>query len=262
MAIVAGCGLVRPPAAVAGSFLQPAGHGQVIVTTRFERSDRYFDHSGKLIPVRNYRKLELQAWSEYGLSDATTLIFAPSVSDMRTSVPPTPVHRAMSIRNIYARVEAGARFRLYRSAESVFSVQATAGLGGKVGGGASFGLRQERNEFDIRFLYGRHIRIRDRSGFLDIQGGYRLRSGAANEWRADLTFGLQLHERWTLLLQSFNQLSGKRGLTPAKRSSKLQASLVYQLYRNWSLQAGVFTTVAARNARRDSGMIAAVWRSF
>jgi hypothetical protein len=245
----------------AGAFLQPQGRGQVIITGRFERSDRYFDNLGRLRPVRDYRKFELQAWSEYGLNDAVTLIFAPSFSDMRTSVPPTPVHREMSVRNIYARVEAGARFRLFRSEDSAASIQVTAGLGGKVGGGASFGLRQERNELDIRLLHGRNFEIANRRGFVDLQGGYRLRSGAADEWRVDITAGLHLRECW-MLLQSFNLLAGRYGTFQAKRNSKLQASLVYRIDRNWSVQAGVFTTIAARNARRDSGMIAAAWRSF
>jgi len=262
-ALAAVAGMAWPvPDANAGAFLQPQGRGQVIVTGRFERSDRYFDNSGKLRPVREYRKFEFQAWSEYGLNDAVTLIFAPSASDMRTSVPPTPVHREMSVRNIYTRVEAGARFRLYRSVDNAVSVQVTAGLGGKIGGGASFGLRQERNELDIRLLYGRNFEVASWRGYVDIQGGYRLRSGAADEWRADLTAGLHVRERWMLLLQSFNLLAGRYGTFPARRSSKLQASLVYRIGPHWSVQAGVFTTIAARNVRRDSGMIAAVWRSF
>lgn len=261
LAAVAGM-VWHAPYVRAGAFLQPQGRGQVIITGRFERSDRYFDNLGRLRPVRDYRKFELQAWSEYGLNDAVTLIFAPSFSDMRTSVPPTPVHREMSVRNIYARVEAGARFRLFRSEDSAASIQVTAGLGGKAGGGASFGLRQEGNELDIRLLYGRNFEIANRRGFVDLQGGFRLRSGAADEWRVDITTGLHLRERWMLLLQSFNLLAGRYGTFQAKRSSKLQASLVYRIDRNWSLQAYVFTTIAARNARRDSGMIAAAWRSF
>ena len=181
---------------------------------------------------------------------------------MRTSVPLTPVHREMSVSNIYACVEAGARFRLFRSEDSAASIQVTAGLVGKVGGGASFGLRQERNELDIRLLYGLNFEIANRRGFVDLPGGYRLRSGVEDEWRVDISVGLHLRERWILLLQSFNLLAGRYGTFQAKRSSKLQASLVYCIDRNWSAQAGIFTTIAARNARRDSGMIAAAWRSF
>lgn len=251
-----------PLPALAGAFLQSPGAGEVIVSARFERSDRFFDSSGKLVPVRDYRKFEMQAWMEYGLYESLTLIFAPSITRLGSSAPPTPVRMETAVFDVHAHVEAGARFRLYRSGDSVVSVQATARLRQPLEGAFARLVRDERNEIDVRLLYGRSFSFGAFSGYADIQSGYRYRAGAGDEWRSDLSLGLNMRPGWMLLLQNFNLVAWRRGAAPAKRSHKLQASLVYSPTPRWAIQAGLFTTLAARNARRDHGMIAAVWRKF
>ncbi len=246
----------------AGAFLLEAGTGQIIISTRFEQSDRYFDRAGKLMPVRDYRKFEFQVWMEYGLTDDITLIFAPSMSHLSSSMPPTPVQAELKVQNTYGHAEAGARMRLHQSEAGVFSVQATVRIGEKIHGMAAPLVRQEANELDLRILYGRKFSLGKFSGYLDAQTGYRFRAGLGDEWRTDLTLGIAIYRNWTVLLQNFNLVAQKTARDPAKRSHKLQTSLVYTFSPQWSFQAGVFTTVAARNARQDSGVIAAVWRKF
>lgn len=246
----------------AGAFLQEPGKGQIIITSRFEQSDRHFDGAGKLQPVRAYRKFEFQVWMEYGLSDDLTLIVAPSMTHLSSSMPPTPVQAEMNVRNGFGHMEAGARIRLHQSGYGVFSVQATVRVGAKLHGIHAPLVRQEANEMDVRLLYGRNFSLGRATGYFDAQTGYRMRAGHADEWRADLTAGFNIYRNWLLLLQNFNLVAQRTIRDPAKRSHKFQSSLVYRLTPNWSVQAGVFTTLAARNARRDHGMIAAVWRKF
>src|SRR5665213_2208422 len=69
----------------AAAFLEPAGQGQVIVTTSFTDSANAFDASGRLVPVASYRKFELNAWMDYGLTDWLTLIVDPSADDIVNS---------------------------------------------------------------------------------------------------------------------------------------------------------------------------------
>lgn len=242
--------------------MQPPGRGQVIVTSRFESSDTYADKAGKVLPVRDYRKFELQAWVEYGLNDFITLIAAPSVAQVQSSLQANPVRREANIRDTYGRVEAGARFRLYQSDAGVVSVQATASIANTIASARVAGPSDSGSAFDVRLLYGRNFQVGRWRGYVDVQGGYRIRAGAPNEWRSDLTLGFHVRHNWMLILQSFNAIAMRTARTPASRRHKVQASLVYRLNQDWSVQAGVFRTFAARNARRDHGYIAAIWRRF
>ncbi|MDP4593938.1 MAG: hypothetical protein NWT00_05135 [Beijerinckiaceae bacterium] len=251
-----------PAAALAGAFMQPAGHGQAIITARFETSDTYLDSSGLARPVRDYRKFELQSWLEYGWNDAVTLIFAPSASQISTSLQANPLRRETKVSDTYTRVEAGARFRIHQSSIGAVAFQATAAVTEKLASANQFGIRYDRNELDLRLLFGRNFSFGTWSGYLDLQGGYRLRAGAPNEWRGDITNGMHILPQWLLLVQNFNLIAHKDAHKPGKRSHKAQVSLVYKLTGQWSLQAGSFTTFSARNARRDHGWLLAIWRGF
>jgi protein XagA len=248
--------------AQAGAFMQPRGHGQVIVTGRFERSDTYLGRNGRLQPVRDYRKFELQAWAEYGLTDQLTLIAAPTVLRVTTSVPANPLRRETGLRDTYGRMEVGARLKLWTIAGGILSVQATGAFSQKIGGANSAGITYDRNALDLRLLYGRNFQLGTKRGFVDVQSGYRVRAGAPDEWHTDLTIGLQLYPRWTTLLQSFNLVTMPYRLAPRRRIHKLQTSVVYRFTKRWAVQAGTFSTFAARNARRDHGYIAALWHHF
>ncbi len=246
----------------AGAFMQPSGRGQVIITARFEASDTYLDSRGRRQPVRDYRKFELQAWTEYGLTGNVTLIAAPSAMRIATSVQANPVRRAAEVRDTYGKVEAGARFRVWSLVGGIMSLQATAALSAKVEQANQAGIRYDRNEIDLRVLYGRNFNWRSWRGFVDIQTAYRMRAGALDEWCSDITLGVQASQRWMLLVQNFNVVALPGRTMARRRSHKLQMSLVYRFAQNWSAQAGMFTTFAARRARRDKGYIAALWRTF
>ncbi|MGE3246314.1 MAG: hypothetical protein AB7J19_08270, partial [Beijerinckiaceae bacterium] len=256
---IACLGLSSP--SLAGAILQPEGQGQIIVSGRFEQSDQFFDAQGRLRPVRDYRKFEIQAWMEYGYSKKLTLILAPATTRLQTSQPPTPVSPEMRIRDTYGHLEAGGRYHLADFAGGVLSVQATGRVAQELTG-ATRGLRQDRNEADARLLYGRSFQVWRWAGYFDLQTGYRLRAGAANEWRTDMTLGFHLRPGWTMIWQVFNLVAWRTTREPAKRSHKLQTSLVYKINDAWSIQAGTFATIAAQNARWDKGFVAAVWRRF
>jgi protein XagA len=71
----------------AGAWLMPPGQGQVIAGTAFSGSNRAFDAHGNLIPVPSYKKFELGAYIEYGLTDWLTLVAAPAYDVIRQPSP-------------------------------------------------------------------------------------------------------------------------------------------------------------------------------
>jgi hypothetical protein len=67
-----------------------------------------------------------------------------------------------------------------------------------------------------------------------------------------------------LLAQCFNTLSAGAGAPNFHDwdQSVVEVSAVYALDEVWSLQAGAFASVVARNTNSERGVTVAVWRKF
>ena len=80
-----------------------------------------------------------------------------------------------------------------------------------------------------------------------------------SELRADLTFGVRPLPQWAVLAQLFNVVSegASQPIYPSYDYSKFQLSVIYDLNRQWSLQAGGFTAARAKvpavNSASSSG---------
>lgn len=242
--------------ACAGAFMQEPGKGQLIVTSTFDRSDRFFDAAGRLQPLAQYRKFEMTTYVEYGAMDWLTIILAPSSSQSAGSI------GAIETADRYGRLEAGARIRLWRDENAIVSWQASVRAPYAFDVGLPPGLRKEVVEYDVRGLYGYAFRLLERDGFFGAELAYRTRLGAPDEWRADLTLGYRFLPQFLVLAQSFNVVSSAGAAFPRRRWHKAQVSGVYDLGARWSLQAGVYLTFAGVNMRREQGVIGGVWRAF
>lgn len=242
----------------AAAFLDPAGQGEVIVTTSFTDSANAFDASGRLVPVASYRKFELTAWTDYGLTDWLTLIFAPAADDIVNSNNPTSTYRGLGT------TEAGLRVPIVQSGSSILSAQATGLVPGSFDKNNAALAGINSFESDARILYGASFELWGFSSFVDAEAGYRWYQIGPGEVRADLTFGIRPVANIQLLAQSFNIISVGPGVAyaPNLRSDKLQASAVYDFDKAWSAQLGAFATIAAVNARRERGLVTAVWYRF
>jgi hypothetical protein len=103
------------------------------------------------------------------------------------------------------------------------------------------------------------------TGRLDVQVAQRLRfGGPPDEFRTDVTFGLWPHDRWLVLMQSFNVISEGAGSWgyPSYAYYKLQLSAVYALTPALSLQLGGYTTYWGRNALQENGLVLGAWYKF
>jgi hypothetical protein len=76
-----------------------------------------------------------------------------------------------------------------------------------------------------------------------------------------VTLGVRPLPQWLLLVQLLNVISEGAipPLFPSYDYSKLQVSVVHDLTRQWSLQAGGFTTYSGRNALQENGLIMGAW---
>jgi hypothetical protein len=258
LALVAGLvGLSSP--AFAGAWTLPAGDGQVIVTSLASFAEQAFGSARAMQPAARYRKLELQALIEYGLTNRLTAIAMPSLQSIDIA-PPMDARRGG-----VGYSEFGARYRVWETNGWVFSGQASVRVPGTddIANPAAIGYTDF--EFDIRALAGTSFPLCGFPAFVDLQAAHRFRvGGPPDEFRADVTLGINVTQRLMLLAQSFNVISEGAG-APGFSSYdyfKLQLSAVYALTPALSLQLGGYATYAGRNALQEDALIFAAWYRF
>lgn len=241
-----------PAPARAGAWTLPEGQGQII------QSLFGWIGWGAAPPKARQDKIETQTYLQYGVTDRLTVLGVAAVERYAVSAP----------RDVYVGLDttgAGIRARVWSNDAWTFALEATAFYGGVTdgnrpaqAGGAGWGA-------DARALAGYNLTLAGRPAFVDAQAGYRLRTrGPPDEWKGDLTLGVEAAPRVQILLQAFNTVSqgaGRAGFA-AWEAHKGQVSLVYALDDKWSVQIGGFSTIWRRNAASEYGAILAVWRRF
>ncbi len=245
-----------PAAALAGAWTWPEGTGQAILSLEDGEGD--FGGQTGARAVRETR-LETSLDVEYGVRDWLTAFVHTGLENYAIAAPIADSYRGLD----YSA--AGLRARLFSSQSLVWSVEGTA-----LAPGAEDALRpaQAGNtgfDSDWRTLVGSSFVLGSWQSFLDASLGYRTRAaGPPDEWRADLTFGVHPRQDLTIMAQSFNSVSnGSRApLFPAEQTMTVEPSLVYDFDKNWSAQFGMYTTVKAVNANRETGIVVALWRRF
>ncbi len=248
--------------AEAGAFREPPGTGEIITSASFSGSTRSFDASGKLIPVRSYSKFELGTYIDYGLTDWLTLVATPSLDHIHTQAADGHSETATGLGD----TGLGARAGFYPTPDLVFSVQGLLRppLALQPNPTAQWFEHSHIWSGELRGLAGTSLEIAGFAAFANVEAGYRWNGTmTANEWRADLTFGLHATPRVLILLQTFAAISdGRTESNPSYYWDKGQISGVYAFDAAWSAQIGCFATLAGRNAAREIGPFTALWYRF
>ncbi|PXA80289.1 hypothetical protein DMC25_21215 [Caulobacter sp. D4A] len=242
--------------AEAAAWTQPKGGAEVIVSLRAQDSTHGFDAGGGAVDIVDYRKTELQAFAEYGLTDRLTLGLQGSVRRLRT---------ANGRADEPGHIEVGVRYRLLARDGWVMSNQTSVRL---PGGDADPGAAQKGSpdaEYDSRLLVGWSGTLGGREVFADVQGGLRRRDGdPPDERRFEATLGVRPRRQIMLMGQAYavSSLGAGQGGYEAYRYLNLELSAVYALPAGWSAQAGLTGTASGRNALRERGAVVALWRRF
>jgi hypothetical protein len=243
----------------AGAWTPEAGHGEIIVTTLFDQSNAGFDQAGRFAPAPRYRSWQTSIYLDYGLADWLAATVKPSLQNSSLGPPENEKFTG------FGDSELSARGRVWKTDESVISIEAGARLP-TTAGPENASLRGSKNaDFDLRLLGGKNIVLLALPGFIDLSLGYRARGGKApNEGRADLSLGVYLTPDLMLLAQNFNILSASSNdpANPRWAQAKAQLSLVHAFNPDWRAQIGGFATLAGMNAYREYGALLAVWRRF
>jgi len=242
-------------AADAGAWTLPRGTALIISGVTSSHASMRFDGGGQTAGPVVFNKLFVQNWMEYGLSDAFTLVLAPQYVMADTGAAGARVDHFAS-----GSVEAGGRLLLSKRI-GMLSLQATA----KTAGAFDMSIAasgEGGRQLELRLLYGTGFKIFGRDGFVDVEAGRRwVGRPRPDETALDVTLGLRPAQRDLILLQSFSVISDGVALRPYEpyRQFKLQASLVHQFTRHWSLQSGYFITPAGRNTVKETGLVSSLW---
>jgi hypothetical protein len=259
--------LAAPALATAGAWTLPQGAGQVIVAVEQKIATERYGDRGRRRPTATFGKSELSAYLEYGLLDRLTVIVAPRLERISIAPPRETVRTGFGHTEIGARVLVG-RFDppsagLWQG--TVFSLQSSVRLPGAVDRDDPLMGANALAEYDARALAGTAFAVGTWTGYVNVEGGVRLRQGPPpDEARLDVTLGVRPAPDWTLLAQAFLVETIEPG-TPAfpdGRYARLQLGLVRDLGRSWSLQVAGNSVVAGRNALAENGLLLAVWRRF
>jgi hypothetical protein len=241
-----------PSIAHAGAWTQAAGEGRAILTFRVSTADDVFDGGGHTISGPTFRKQELDLYTTYGLSDATTLVLQTTYTRLD---PDAPAQGAAG----FDETQIGLQQRLWHDDHQVVSAQATALLPG------DSALTSHGTDWEVRGLYGRSFQVLHHQSFFDAEVAYRWRAnGFADELRPELTVGVWLKPNLMVMAQSLNSFTTTSGASEyfAGEQQKLQGSAVFRLNDRAALQMGAFATVDGRNTPAERGALVSLWFDF
>lgn len=243
--------------AFAGAWTLPEGKGQVIVSGLYAEAAEAFGEKGSREAIPVFRKADLSAYVEYGLTDWLTAIGQAEAQSFAANRPPTFGNAQ------FALGMAGARVRLWHDDRAVVSAELAARFEPGEDGSLLSGL--SGGGIDLRLLGGYGFALGDWPSFVNGEVAYRphLEDGDG-EVRLDLTLGTRPRERLLLLAQSFNALSAELSgdLAGGRAEHKLHVSAVYDLTETLSVQVGGLATVAGRHSLRERGLVTALWFRF
>lgn len=258
---VVGC-IAVASAARAGAWTLPHGKGQVIISAVYSEADEFLGSDGQPAKGRRFSKGETAFYAEYGLTDGFTMMIEGNASSTSNDAPIAFDEARWGLGSV------GGRLRLWESGGSILSLEAAARLLPRESGDSV--VLPVEAQGDVRLRAGRSFTVGAMPAFADLALGYRFAmpiEASAFEERDDITVDLALGLRpwtdWTILAQTYNRMETGRGqMGDSHRSHKLEASFVHDLSPSLSVQLGVLTTVAGRNALREKGLVGAVWMRF
>jgi protein XagA len=245
--------------AIAGAWTLDEGTGQLLVTGTAMQSSRVFSTGSDLRPIPHYNKDEAQALIEYGVTNWFTAMLAPSLQHVDIAPPFNAARSGLGYTDL------GGRVKIWSDASWMISGQVLLRVPGTRDFSNPAAIGYTDPEVDIRGLVGYSFNVGTMPSFVGVEVAQRFRiGGPPDEFRTDVTFGVNVTDRWLLLAQSFNVISEGAGTWGFGSFAyhKLQLSVVYALTPRLSLQLGGYSTYWGRNALQENALVTGVWAKF
>jgi protein XagA len=245
--------------AFAGAWTLDEGTGGLIVSGTAMQASNFFSTGSSLQSIPHYNKDEAQALIEYGVTNWFTAIVAPSLQHVDIAPPFGGERSGLGYTDL------GGRARIWSDASWVVSGQVTFRIPGTYDNTDTAAIGYTDPEVDLRGLAGYSFKVGTMPSFVDVEVAQRFRiGGPPDEFRTDVTLGINTTDKWLLLAQSFNVTSEGAGTWGYGSFGyyKLQLSAVYALTTAVSLQLGGYSTYWGRNALQENGLVVGAWYKF
>jgi hypothetical protein len=258
-ALASSCLPLLTAEAWAGAFNQEAGQLQAILTTTTANAQDYVQDTRTIRPVR-FQKVERSLLFEFGYSKWLTLIVKPTWLSANL----TDRSQSQSFTNFGPTTLGGQISLATLGPDNVVALQGLLHMPSKAMRLDSWLVGQTHVEPELRIMLGVPTSLRSMPAFMDLEVGYRHRSGGPpSEWHIEITTGIRPRSDLLMLTQTFLTRTGPSTdlRYPAYLQRKIQTSIVKD-FGGFSLQAGAFRTDSARNAYVERGTIFALWLRF
>lgn len=239
--------------AVAGPWVQPKGHGQLILKYEDMRAVSGFDPDGLLVELPAERRdTATGLFAEYGVTDRLTVQFK---GDWQSG------EDAYLDFEGRGPLEVGVTWQVWRDEQAALSLYAGYADGGEGRNAGYAAPGAGENDWEVRASVGRSFGGSGRWGssgsFVDLQAARRMRQGLADETRIDATVGVHLGNDWMVLAQAFGGQADQAG----PRWLSVETSVVRD-FGDWSVQAGWRQAISGRETPESGGPVIALWRRF
>ena len=242
---------------LASAWPQPEGQGILINTFAFQQTQNHAGTPNPAFGNGTFREYGVAPYFEYGLTDRVTIGAAANLQ-LRTLTPG-------SANGGPGDIDLFVRPTVWRNDNWAIAVQGLVKVPTGYNPNANPALGDDQVDLEPRLLVGRGFSFGSWPAFADVSVAYRYRFGSpADEVRIDGTVGVHLRDDWMVLIQSYN-IIGLQNQAPGGTNfslSTLAASVVHDLSRSLSVQAGAFSEVASRNYNKGSGVLLAIWWRF
>ncbi|MCE7027373.1 hypothetical protein [Jiella avicenniae] len=238
----------------AGAWTLAEGSGEVIATGLSSTAEETFGSGGREPAPAAFTKGSASLFVQHGWTDRLT-VFAKVEAGREAD------DMSGYARSGLSEFTAGARYQFHASGGFV----ASAGLSGRVAAEGEEGIERGATRIEPRLAAGYGFELFGLPAFAEAEAGYgwRIAGEGFDEAKLDLAVGLRPWERWLVLAQAFSTIAvaGPDG-ADGYAHHKLQGSVVYDIAEHWSLQAGIFATVAGKNAPQERGVVSAIWYRY
>lgn len=245
--------------AAAGAWTQPEGAGITISKIEYSTAATSFDGAGESVSG-TFHKLHAETYTEYGLTDAITLI---GQIDYDTSWLETTGEPAIS--EGIGRIGLWTRARVWRNDTDVASAQVGVEFPGGRSGLNAPALGAEPRAVSLKGLYGHSYADDWGNAFLDAQAGVLLRGeDAPAQVELDLTAGRWLADEFLLMGQLFNTFSLNRRADGPQDYDETRGvvSIGWKATEDTTLLLGVSADLATRGLEPQRGAFFSVWKTF
>ena len=248
--------------AYAGAWLQPEDKGLFITQATYFTTDQFYDYNGKLRHQSRYSKYEVQPYVEYGLLPNLTI---GGTGFLQSDHQGGNENKGLADPSIFART------RLWHDDKQVVSIQplvkfesAFEHAGSPRGGSGS-------TDIELSLLYGRSMNILSNRDYLDINMGYRYRSGFLNDqFHADAALGLSLSDRWQIVPAARAIVATKVPSSVAFSQNgdqdyalyKVEVGAFYKVSDTQTVGATIFDLVAGQQVGSGSGITISFGQAF